>query len=136
MPDKQCPNCHIWNSENAEVCDCGYNFLNNNFQYSPQKDEELKRVFGKENISEEKVKAFDKNIILRILLSFSLLFLIYIKVKIIVPYWGYIRTLIIIFIIIVNVYTSNKYYGKLLRRLWKYTIIGIIIGYILFETSE
>jgi hypothetical protein len=135
MPDKQCPNCHIWNSENAEVCDCGYNFISNNYQLSPKKDEELKRVFGEEIISEEKVTAFDKNIILRILVSLSILFLIYVKVKNIVPYWGYIRTLIYIFIIIVNVYTNNKYYGNILRRLWKYTIIGIISGYILFFCS-
>ncbi len=26
MPDKRCPHCHLWNSESALVCDCGYDF--------------------------------------------------------------------------------------------------------------
>ncbi len=26
MPDKRCPHCHLWNSENALVCDCGFDF--------------------------------------------------------------------------------------------------------------
>lgn len=30
MPDKKCPNCGLWNSEKAELCDCGYNFITGN----------------------------------------------------------------------------------------------------------
>jgi hypothetical protein len=26
LPDKRCPHCHLWNSETALVCDCGFDF--------------------------------------------------------------------------------------------------------------
>lgn len=26
MPDKRCPRCHLWNSETALACDCGFDF--------------------------------------------------------------------------------------------------------------
>jgi hypothetical protein len=26
MADKRCPRCHLWNSESALVCDCGFDF--------------------------------------------------------------------------------------------------------------
>jgi len=30
MSDKKCPQCDLWNSGNAELCDCGYNFITGN----------------------------------------------------------------------------------------------------------
>lgn len=29
MADKKCPNCGLWNSEVAMICDCGYDFTSN-----------------------------------------------------------------------------------------------------------
>jgi hypothetical protein len=26
MPDKRCPQCHLWNTDSALVCDCGFDF--------------------------------------------------------------------------------------------------------------
>jgi len=26
MPDKRCPHCHLWNTDSALVCDCGFDF--------------------------------------------------------------------------------------------------------------
>ncbi|MCJ7531161.1 MAG: hypothetical protein MUO64_09045, partial [Anaerolineales bacterium] len=31
---KKCPNCKLWNSENAMRCDCGYDFISNQMEAS------------------------------------------------------------------------------------------------------
>jgi hypothetical protein len=33
MADKKCPNCGLWNSGSAILCDCGYDFEKGNVQY-------------------------------------------------------------------------------------------------------
>ena len=37
MPDKKCPKCKIWNSEKAIICDCGYNFITEKYEFRVKK---------------------------------------------------------------------------------------------------
>jgi uncharacterized membrane protein YvbJ len=38
MTSKKCPICGLWNSQDAIICDCSYNFENINKKYSRRKN--------------------------------------------------------------------------------------------------
>jgi hypothetical protein len=130
MTDKKCPKCGLWNTEIAEVCDCGYNFINNQIQSSISKKHEYNRLFERNKLSGDAIRKINKNIQLRILLSLILLFIVNIPTAI--TFYGCFSFIFVLAIIIfVNVYSRNEYESYVLRKIWKFPIIGIVIGYIL-----
>ena len=51
MPDKLCPNCGLWNTENAIICDCGYNFISETIEKSITNEAEYNRILQKDGKS-------------------------------------------------------------------------------------
>ncbi|MGB7539585.1 MAG: hypothetical protein WBM17_13680 [Anaerolineales bacterium] len=130
MTDKKCPKCHLWNSEMAEICDCGYNFRSEETDYSIIKFEEYSKLFQANEINGEDIRSYHKTILLRFLLCLTIPFLLSLSLY----QWliGYTTLPFIFFIlaIIVNRIYRNKYIGYVINRLWKYPLIGVFLGWI------
>jgi len=131
MADKKCPKCGLWNSEKAEICDCGYNFVLNQSQYSIKKEEDYRKIFEDNEIDEEKLNLFHRSVILRSFLSLTILYLINLPFHIQIEYLPCITSLIIILIIFINLFSRIKYIEYILRRMWKYPVSGLILGWFL-----
>jgi hypothetical protein len=131
MADKKCPKCGLWNSEKAEICDCGYNFILNQSQYSIKKEEDYRKIFEDNEIDGNKLKLFHRNVILRSLLSLTILYLINLPFHIQIEYIRCVTSLIILPIIFINLFSRNKYIEYILRRMWKYPVSGLILGWFL-----
>jgi hypothetical protein len=136
MADKKCPKCNLWNSENAEVCDCGYNFVQKKVQLSIRKEEEYKKLLQKNEIKGTEIKVKNRDILIRVLLSLFLLYIANLPIPITINYYGCISSSIsssiaLIFVIVINVFPNNDYASYVLRRIWKYPIIGIVLGFVI-----
>ncbi len=128
MTTKKCPKCNLWNSENAQVCDCGYNFVQNKIDNSISREEEYNKILQYDGKSISDIPVIHKNIYFRILLSLLLFYFVNLPIHLPIKY---ISCIVILIIIVVNVYERNKYFGLILRKVWKYPLLGIVLGFII-----
>jgi uncharacterized membrane protein YvbJ len=74
MPDKKCPNCGLYNPENALRCDCGYDFSSG----------EMKRSY----VPEKKDDKQKRQVVALVLLVLLLLFILFVCYILIAPAIG------------------------------------------------
>jgi hypothetical protein len=130
MADKKCPKCNLWNAENAQICDCGYNFIENEIQQSILKRDEYKRIIEQNSLQIDDVKRINKNIILGFLIGLIFFYAdnlpFFTPLQCISCIAGPVITVGVILLYIIP---SNNYVLFIIRKLWVYPIIGIITGF-------
>jgi len=132
MPDKKCPNCGLWNSEKAQVCDCGYNFIQEKVDMSNLKEEEYRKIFSENKLGKNKIRAYHKEILIRIFISLTIAY----GLLALAPFFKdigintLIPSIFLLLIISSNFFTGIYYLNYLMKKIWKYPVIGIVAGWI------
>lgn len=130
MAEKKCPKCGLWNSESAEICDCGFNFLSGKKHLSPSKEAEYERLFRESGVDAVNIHGIHRRILLKIILSLTAVFALPLS-SFFQSAWICAASLLLLGVIIYfNVYGRNNYAISLGRRIWKYAFLGILAGFI------